>query len=253
MVAAVLVPGAGRITHRERAVDHAEPGRIRLAWVSVGVLTAPVLLFVVLEGTSLVIARLLVVATIVVLVLALLRLRILLRTIDDQSRELARQARTDSLTGLPNRRAWDAALAETARTSDQDGTALTIAVLDLDFFKQFNDRHGHLAGDEHLMAFARAGTAVLAADGQMFRIGGEEFGVLVPARPGVDADALLGRVRLAVPAPETASMGVARRIFGENPFDAVQRADRALYAAKEAGRDRLLAHPGPGATPLPHP
>jgi diguanylate cyclase (GGDEF)-like protein len=154
----------------------------------------------------------------------------------DLLEQLNRMAATDSLTGLPNRRAWNRVFETESRRSEG---RLCVAMLDLDRFKAFNDRHGHLAGDRYLKQVAAAWQAQLRPGDVLARIGGEEFAVLLTDCSLADASAAIERLRAATPAGETCSAGLAMRL-GDEPLDAVMaRADDALYAAKAAGRDRL--------------
>ncbi len=155
----------------------------------------------------------------------------------------------DPLTGLLNRRALN---------ERPDGPEpLHVAVLDIDHFKRVNDTHGHLAGDRVLRAVADVIQDALAGHGEAYRWGGEEFVLLLPA--GSDAPAMLEGVRREIAARQftggqrvTLSAGLTRRGDGEDLGRAFERADSALRAAKDAGRDRVvLAAPGGlGAAPL---
>ncbi|MDX6618125.1 MAG: hypothetical protein QOK36_511, partial [Gaiellales bacterium] len=147
------------------------------------------------------------------------------------------QARSDPLTSLPNRRAWDETLAAAMR--DQPG--LCVAMVDLDHFKRYNDDHGHAAGDRLLRACALAWKGHLRPADTLARLGGEEFGVLLPNCALADAARVLERLRAATPSGATASVGVAEREPGESAADILGRADAALYEAKDTGRDRLQA------------
>lgn len=146
------------------------------------------------------------------------------------------QACTDALTGLPNRRAWER---ELTRRSREDGR-VTLAILDLDEFKQFNDVHGHPAGDRLLIQTAAAWRSTLRAGDVIARIGGEEFGLLLSGDDGPGARAMVERLRSAVPSGRTCSAGMATARPGEGLEAVIARADRALYLAKQRGRDRLL-------------
>jgi diguanylate cyclase (GGDEF)-like protein len=113
-------------------------------------------------------------------------------------------------------------------------------MLDLDHFKDFNDELGHQAGDRLLKASAAAWRAELRATDAITRYGGEEFAIVLPNCSLADATDLLERVRAATPAGQTASAGVAAWDGAEAPEAVVARADAALYAAKNAGRDRVV-------------
>ncbi len=181
---------------------------------------------------------------------------LLLPRVAEQERRLFTQATTDPLTGLLNRAAFEErALAELSRAS-RTGRSLAIAMLDVDHFKKFNDRFGHLAGDAALTAVARAVARTVRGIDAAGRYGGEEFIVLL-----VEADAEAGvhaveRIRAAVaslgppriPIGVTVSAGVAVHsgLFERTSFESlVARADAALYSAKKAGRDRVVLETAP--------
>jgi diguanylate cyclase (GGDEF)-like protein len=147
-------------------------------------------------------------------------------------------AQQDPLTGLPNRRAWNAALPPAMRRAARDGVPLALAVLDLDHFKAFNDEHGHQGGDRLLKAAAAAWTANLRTVDILARYGGEEFAALLPGADAADAVELIDRLRPLTPMGCTFSAGVAVWDGAEAGEDLLARADQALYRAKAAGRDR---------------
>jgi diguanylate cyclase (GGDEF)-like protein len=148
-------------------------------------------------------------------------------------------ALTDPLTGLPNRRGLARELDREMARAGRDGRALGFALLDLDCFKAFNDAHGHHAGDRLLVRAARTWTAQMRRPDVLARYGGEEFVLLLPACTArEDAVAACDRVRRSTPGEQTASAGVALWDGTEPPHTLLERADRALYAAKEEGRDR---------------
>ncbi|HWC43297.1 MAG TPA: diguanylate cyclase [Actinomycetota bacterium] len=155
-------------------------------------------------------------------------------------REVRRLARTDSLTGVPNRRAWDEELPRELARAGRSGQPVCVALLDLDHFKDYNDRHGHQAGDRFLKEAAAAWQAAVRKTDLVARYGGEEFAILLPDCGLDDAMEIAGRLRTAQP-EGTCSLGVARWDGREDVNALIARADRALYAAKEAGRDRIHA------------
>jgi diguanylate cyclase (GGDEF)-like protein len=114
-------------------------------------------------------------------------------------------------------------------------------VIDLDRFKQYNDRHGHVAGDQLLKSAAAAWRSALRETDTLARYGGEEFAVALPSCTAVEAEVVLERLRAHTPDGETCSIGLAEWVAGETPADLVARADAALYAAKRRGRDTLVA------------
>jgi diguanylate cyclase (GGDEF)-like protein len=160
-------------------------------------------------------------------------------------REVERLARTDGLTGVANRRAWDDELPRELARAARSGQQLCVALLDLDHFKAYNDRHGHQAGDRLLKAAAAAWQGRLRKTDLLARYGGEEFAVLLPDCGLPNAMEIAERLRTAQP-EITCSLGVAAWNGREDVTELVARADRALYAAKAAGRDR--SHAAPGAT-----
>jgi diguanylate cyclase (GGDEF)-like protein len=149
-------------------------------------------------------------------------------------------ARTDDLTGLLNRRAWDEELGRAISRADRDGGALSVAILDLDKFKLYNDTHGHQAGDRFLKQIAGAWSQTLRAGDILARYGGEEFAVALPGTDIDRAQQMLERLRTCVPGGETCSAGVCRWDGSESAESLTARADTALYSAKEAGRNRVI-------------
>jgi diguanylate cyclase (GGDEF)-like protein len=155
--------------------------------------------------------------------------------------ELQRLARTDPLTGLPNRRAWDDQLAVLGEVAAVRRAPLVVAMIDLDHFKRFNDRHGHTAGDAHLREFAvRARDALRSCD-LLTRWGGEEFSAALPHCDLAQADQLLRRVQHAVPSDQTCSIGWAFWDGRESLDEVMVRVDQSLYEAKAAGRGRIMS------------
>lgn len=152
-------------------------------------------------------------------------------------------ARTDPLTGLPNRRVWDEDVErELERARRHDG-ALCLAMLDLDKFKAYNDEFGHQAGDDLLAAAAAAWRPELRATDTLARYGGEEFAVLLPHSDEEGARAVIERLLAVVPFGQTASAGIAVWNGIEGEDELLARADAALYEAKHAGRARALVAP----------
>lgn len=147
-------------------------------------------------------------------------------------------ASTDPLTGALNRRGWDTRVAALLTGADDDA-AMTVAVLDLDNFKAYNDSHGHTAGDALLQNFAAAAAASIR-DGDVFaRWGGEEFIVALPDTTVDQAERILNRLRNCVPHGQTCSIGYTAHTPAETLTDTVARADKALYVAKSRGRNQL--------------
>ncbi|MDA0174097.1 diguanylate cyclase [Solirubrobacter taibaiensis] len=149
-------------------------------------------------------------------------------------------ARTDPLTGLPNRRVWDEDVARELERARRHGGALCLAMLDLDRFKSYNDTHGHQAGDDLLAAASTAWRPELRATDTLARYGGEEFAVLLPHSDAEGAQIVVERLLAVVPFDQTASAGIAVWDGTESADELLARADAALYEAKHAGRARAL-------------
>jgi len=170
--------------------------------------------------------------------------------LEEANARLERLARTDDLTGALNRRAVLARLAEEARRQDRYGGDLSILMLDLDHFKRINDTYGHLAGDEALTHVGATLAEALRATDALGRYGGEEFLVLMPGTDLAGARRLAERVRWSLSSAPltlagervrlTCSVGVAAASGRCAPDALLAAADRALYQAKEAGRDRVM-------------
>jgi len=158
-------------------------------------------------------------------------------------------ARTDALTGLPNRRAWDETLDHELALANRTGTPVCAALLDLDHFKQFNDLNGHPAGDAHLEEVAAMWRARLRSADLIARYGGEEFAVLLTATNAHQAQDLIETLRACVPSDETVSAGIAEWNGIESGSELLTRADRALYQAKRNGRNRTIAIHAPTLAP----
>lgn len=169
--------------------------------------------------------------------------------------QLTDLANLDFLTGVPNRRHFiELAELEWARVK-RYGAALTLAMMDIDHFKSVNDQHGHQAGDQVLRQVAATCRRTLRETDVIGRIGGEEFAILFPETDAAAACEVAERLRSAVAGTTvalddgdairvTASLGIASFSEHDPDFSALlRRADRALYEAKLAGRDRVIARP----------
>jgi diguanylate cyclase (GGDEF)-like protein len=152
----------------------------------------------------------------------------------DAMDQLSDEAQTDPLTGLPNRRAWDAHFKRVVGAGQQ----LVFALLDFDHFKQFNDTQGHPAGDRLLKETAAAWRDELREGDFLSRLGGEEFGLVLTDCDLQTATDVVERLRRHVSMGRTCSAGLAVHENGESAESLVSRADRALYRAKALGRDR---------------
>jgi diguanylate cyclase (GGDEF)-like protein len=158
----------------------------------------------------------------------------MLSYVSEMLTEVSGIASTDALTGLPNRRAWDAHLAEML-TEDRH---MTVTMLDLDHFKEFNDTYGHPAGDRLLRETAAAWREELRAGDLVARLGGDEFALLLPDCNTANALEVVERLRQRLSSGQTCSAGIATHEPGSLPEALMAQADTALYEAKTAGRDR---------------
>jgi diguanylate cyclase (GGDEF)-like protein len=162
---------------------------------------------------------------------------------------LAAASRTDPLTGLANRRAFEEELGRAVARAGRSGAPLSLVALDVDRFKAVNDGHGHPAGDAVLRELAARARAAARAGDLAARVGGEEFALLLPGAPLAGAVELAERLRAAIAAAPvdvgiarlsvTASLGCATLAPGERPEALLARADARLYEAKRDGRDRV--------------
>ncbi|MDC8759479.1 GGDEF domain-containing protein [Janthinobacterium fluminis] len=171
--------------------------------------------------------------------------------------QLEQQAMCDALTGLPNRRAFEAAAAQAQARIARSSAPLTVGVADIDHFKSINDQYGHAAGDAVLRAVSQAIREAGRLTDMAARLGGEEFGLLFPDATLEQAVQIAQRVRRAVAATRTTapdgtplavtiSIGLAKLAPGGSFDGALSDADKALYRAKHGGRDRVAT------APLPH-
>lgn len=158
----------------------------------------------------------------------------------DLIRRLAQDAEIDPLTGAANRRAWDTHLNRAVEDAAASGRPLSLIMLDLDHFKNYNDTHGHPAGDALLRRVSSAWRDRLRPGDVLARYGGEEFVALLPDCSLHDAHKIADDLRRLVPDPQTCSAGVAQYVPGEDPLPFVGRADTALYRAKRDGRNRTV-------------
>jgi diguanylate cyclase len=164
-----------------------------------------------------------------------------------------KEAHSDALTGLANRRAMDKFIAEQlSELSHVDGYHLSCIILDIDFFKKINDQYGHLVGDSVLRFVAKMLKQLTKGQDLVARFGGEEFIVLLPNTACRDAYALANKLREKLQSTAlrirdshqtlkvTASFGVSAYRKGEPAGDFIARADKALYLAKTSGRNRVM-------------
>ena len=167
------------------------------------------------------------------------------------------EAMTDALTGIPNRKFFETQLAEAVRKSGESGEPLCVMMVDIDRFKKFNDRWGHQFGDQVLRLVARTLTDSVKGRDVTARYGGEEFAILLERTRLSDAVRVADQIRASMMrrmivrkdtgvdlGAVTVSVGVSLYRPGESMDEFVARADAALYVAKRAGRNRVIAEDG---------
>lgn len=185
------------------------------------------------------------------------------RLLDEKAKEVdsyLSEARTDMLTGLPNRRAFDGELARRFAQWQRYGTPLSVAIVDVDHFKKFNDTWGHLAGDYVLSCVARTLAETVRDSDMVARLGGEEFAIIMPSTSIADGAQAARRFCEAVRSRVwefegqelriTASVGVAQAIDKDAVSTLIKRSDDAMYCAKQSGRDRACFHDGEESHPV---
>jgi diguanylate cyclase (GGDEF)-like protein len=173
------------------------------------------------------------------------------RSLERKTRELERLALHDNLTGLYNRRHGEDALARQLTQNSRSGTVTSIALADIDRFKQINDRHSHAAGDRVLKKVAETLMARCRKSDMIARFGGEEFLVVFPDTELEQANAICETLRLAIATcdwkslglsmPVTISFGITESRKGLSPDALLEEADIRLYEAKNGGRNRVVA------------
>lgn len=167
---------------------------------------------------------------------------------------------TDSLTGIANRRAYEFELTRRISQWERDGSPLILMLLDIDFFKKFNDRYGHAAGDAVLQGVAQTLQSTIRKADLVARIGGEEFAIILPGISFEEAQDVAERIRRLVEAQRvsydslvlrvTVSVGFAQLLPTEDAYSLTKRSDAALYSSKEAGRNSVHFHDGVGCQQL---
>ena len=170
-----------------------------------------------------------------------------------------KEALTDGLTGLSNRKAFDSEISRIAGEADEAGETFSLLMVDIDHFKSFNDNFGHQIGDQVLRLVARTLTDGVKGRDVTARYGGEEFAIVLPQTPLKAAVTVGNALRRAVASKDvvnrnsgeklgsiTMSVGAAEYAGGEDVAELISRADAALYTAKHNGRNQVAAAPTPG-------
>ena len=154
--------------------------------------------------------------------------------------QLTQLAREDSLTGVANRRTLDERLPQEMARASRHKYALSVVMIDLDYFKRFNDRRGHAAGDALLRDSAQAWLRQLRPTDLLARYGGEEFTLVLPVCGENQAEHMVERLQPLVPERQTFSAGIATWNGLDSPQELLAAADRALLQAKRGGRNRIV-------------
>jgi diguanylate cyclase (GGDEF)-like protein len=188
-----------------------------------------------------------VVSDMVLLVALIWLFALMIRRVETERAVIQRQAETDQLTGIYNRRHFETSLDQEIERARRYNSTLSLLMIDVDNFKQLNDSHGHLVGDRLLYQLTRECESCLRASDVFCRYGGDEFAIIAPETPGPAAMALARRMRQSIgsitlgssPGALAISIGIA---VWEESFntkdDIISAADSALYQAKSAGRNR---------------
>jgi diguanylate cyclase len=177
--------------------------------------------------------------------------------LNERITDARKEAMCDGLTGLHNRRAFDVELQRAVEDTHTSGSELSLLMLDIDHFKKFNDTHGHLLGDQVIKLVARCLTDCTKGHDTPARYGGEEFSIILPNTTAEGAIAVAQQICETVATKHirrkatgenlggvTISVGAAQFGGKESPEELLERADTALYAAKNAGRNRVELAPG---------
>jgi diguanylate cyclase (GGDEF)-like protein len=178
---------------------------------------------------------------------------------ESMAEDMSRLAITDSLTRIMNRRGITVALLDSMAQSERYHTPLVVAMADIDHFKRINDQFGHEAGDRALLDIANALSEELRMPDKVGRYGGEEFLILFPHTTLAQGRKIAERIRVAVARRKiavskdqktalTLSFGLVQFRPSEDLEQLLSRTDRALYEAKESGRNRVVAQKAPGRT-----
>ncbi|GAA4586495.1 hypothetical protein GCM10023107_02850 [Actinoplanes octamycinicus] len=235
---AALDPAAGTLAKATQE-DATRLGPGLLALLTGASLIAPGLLALQVHEGQVVNGWSIAIGSTVLFLLVVARMAGLLREVERQARQVRDLARSDELTGLPNRRAWNDEVPRALERARRDHLPVAAAIVDLDHFKRFNDTFGHPAGDRLLKAASAAWHGTLRSVDLLARYGGEEFVVLLPGADAASAYEALSRMLAATPQGQTFSAGLAVWDGEETSEELLQRADQALYAAKARGRNRI--------------
>ncbi len=167
--------------------------------------------------------------------------------------QIKEESLTDALTGIANRRAFDNVLEKSIQSTIEENSPLSLLLIDIDHFKQFNDNFGHLVGDKVLRFLGKTLKRCIKGQDIAARFGGEEFAVILPHTSHIGAKVIAEMIRKAISATElqdneksksygkiTASIGISEYLPNEASSTLIQRCDKGLYQAKKEGRNRVV-------------
>jgi diguanylate cyclase len=187
------------------------------------------------------------------------------KRLQENLKALRRLVDTDALTNLANRKAFDEEIQRACAEADRSGHSLSVAMIDIDHFKSFNDRWGHQTGDQVIRFVATTIGQFCPPPSLAARYGGEEFGILFHNTSAIAAETEINNLRMAIANRKlkrrasndaigqvTVSAGLAQRKLGETPQAFIGRADKALYASKRTGRNKTTNAEAVPIRPLPH-
>lgn len=219
--------------------SNSELSQLRIVILGVAVILVPsVILFQ--QETEMETVKIAAFASIILFLLVMFRMGGLMKETQRQADALEKLSRIDPLTGAANRRELNNKLTREIARSERVNTPLSLAFLDLDYFKVFNDTRGHSAGDKLLQALVKAWEVEMRPPDVLARFGGEEFVIIFPDTDIEQSQNVLKRLLKLVPQGQTCSAGLVRRLPGDNSTTMIHRADEALYLAKDRGRDQIV-------------
>jgi len=237
IVAAIWHPSASMELNCD--VSQVEMSGRRLVVLGTASMLAPTVILLT-AGVDVSVVRVAAIGSILLFLLVMHRMAGLVRETHRQAAELEKLSHTDPLTGAANRRFLDDALAREMSRAQRLESPLTLAFMDIDHFKRFNDSYGHAAGDALLESLVREWRPVLRDSDLLARIGGEEFVVVLPDTSSDAAQQVVERMRQSTPSGQTCSAGIAELKPGDTAEELMARADQAMYSAKHGGRDQVV-------------
>ncbi len=190
-------------------------------------------------GSDVETVRVAAIGSILLFLLMMQRMAGLVKETHQQAQQLELLSRTDALTGTANRRYLEYLLIKAIATAEHGNSPLQLAFFDLDHFKRFNDQNGHAAGDKLLQQLAANWRSILPSSDVLARFGGDEFVLLMTDTSAADSVPRVEALCTNIPFDQSCSVGIASYRSGDTADSLITRADDALYAAKEKGRNQI--------------